>query len=171
MGGITVHPFMNDLGLNVLKPQLARDSQQEPPAESFSDDGFGRAHAVFGTRMAVTTAPLAFNLPKAFQFREAEMVTDIGLNVSKPDRVIGRLVHRLGLLESEEQIFKAILEGRSFAEATGLPIRYIDIVLVVFGQIASPQVGISKGVCLNEPRCGVCAIKTQCSRLGVAEQA
>ncbi len=52
-GGITVHPFMTDLGLNVLKPQLARDSQQEPPAESFSDDGFGKAHAVFGTRMAV----------------------------------------------------------------------------------------------------------------------
>jgi len=98
-------------------------------------------------------------------------MTDIGLNVLKPDRVICRLFHRLGLLESEEQIFKAMLEGRRFAEATGLPIRYIDIVFVVFGQVASPQVGISRGVCLNEPRCGVCAIKTQCSRQGVAEQA
>lgn len=97
-------------------------------------------------------------------------MTDIGLNVLKPDRVICRLFHRLGLLDSDEQIFKAILEGRRFSEATGLPIRYIDIVFVVFGQVASPQVGISKGVCLNEPRCGVCAIKTQCSRQGVAEQ-
>lgn len=96
-------------------------------------------------------------------------MTDIGLNVLKPDRVICRLFHRLGLLESEEQIFKAILEGRRFAKATGLPIRYIDIVFVVFGQVASPQVGISKGVCLNEPRCSVCAIKAQCSRQGVAE--
>jgi DNA-3-methyladenine glycosylase I len=97
-------------------------------------------------------------------------MTDIGLNVLKPDRVICRLFHRLGLLDSDEQIFKAILEGRRFSEATGLPIRYIDIVFVVFGQVASPQVGISKGVCLNEPRCGVCAIKNQCSRQGVAEQ-
>jgi DNA-3-methyladenine glycosylase I len=83
--------------------------------------------------------------------------------------VICRLFHRLGLLKSEDQIVKAILEGTRFAEATGLPIRYIDIVFVVFGQVASPQVGISKGVCLIEPRCGVCAIKTQCSRQGVAE--
>jgi DNA-3-methyladenine glycosylase I len=98
-------------------------------------------------------------------------MTDIGLNVLKPDRVICRLFYRFGLLESEEQIFKAILEGRRFAEATGLPIRYIDIMFVVFGQVASPQLGISKGVCLNEPRCDLCAIKTKCRRLGVVEQA
>jgi DNA-3-methyladenine glycosylase I len=98
-------------------------------------------------------------------------MTDIGLNVLKPDRVICRLFHRLGLLESEEQIFKAILEGRRFAAATGFPIRYIDIVFVVFGQVASPQVGISKGVCLKEPHCGLCVLKTNCRRQGVAGQA
>lgn len=89
-------------------------------------------------------------------------MTDIGLNVLKPDRVICRLFHRLGLLDNEDQLLKSIIEGRRFAEATGLPIRYIDIVLVVFGQVASPELGIGKGVCLNAPRCGVCSIRQHC---------
>lgn len=93
-------------------------------------------------------------------------MTDIGLNVLKPDRVICRLFHRLGLLESEDQIFKAILEGRRFAKATGLPIRYIDIVFVVFGQVKSPNAGISKGICLNEPQCAKCSIRSSCAHGG-----
>jgi DNA-3-methyladenine glycosylase I len=89
-------------------------------------------------------------------------MTDIGLNVLKPDRVICRLFHRLGLLENESQLLKSILEGRRFAAATGLPIRYIDIVLVVFGQVASPELGIVKGVCLNAPRCDICRTRQHC---------
>jgi DNA-3-methyladenine glycosylase I len=92
-------------------------------------------------------------------------MTDIGLNVLKPDRVICRIFYRLGLLESEDQVFKAILEGRRFAEATGLPIRYIDIVFVVFGQVKSPKAGIEKGICLNEPRCGECSLRPSCTYL------
>jgi DNA-3-methyladenine glycosylase I len=93
-------------------------------------------------------------------------MTDIGLNVLKPDLVICRFFQRLGLLDSEEQIFKAILEGRRFADATGLPIRYIDIVFVIYGQVASPKVGISKGICLKEPRCTQCSIRAQCAYRG-----
>lgn len=89
-------------------------------------------------------------------------MTDIGLNVLKPDRVICRLFHRLGLLDNEDQLLKSIMEGRRFAAATGLPIRYIDIVLVVFGQVASPELGILKGVCLNAPRCDMCSIRQHC---------
>jgi len=89
-------------------------------------------------------------------------MTDIGLNVLKPDRVICRLFHRLGLLDNEHQLLKSIMEGRQFAAATGLPIRYIDIVLVVFGQVASPELGIVKGICLNAPRCGECSISQHC---------
>lgn len=89
-------------------------------------------------------------------------MTDIGLNVLKPDRVISRLFHRLGLLDNEDQFLKSIMEGRKFAAATGLPIRYIDIVLVVFGQVASPELGIARGVCLKAPRCDVCNIRKSC---------
>lgn len=89
-------------------------------------------------------------------------MTDIGLNVLKPDRVICRLFYRLGLLDNENQLLKSIMEGRRFAKDTGLPIRYIDIVLVVFGQVASPELGIRKGVCLNVPRCVMCSIRQHC---------
>jgi DNA-3-methyladenine glycosylase I len=89
-------------------------------------------------------------------------MTDIGLNLLKPDRVICRLFHRPGLLDNKDQLLKSIMEGHRFADATGLPIRYIDIVLVVFGQVASPKLGISQGVCLNTPRCRVCAIRQHC---------
>lgn len=89
-------------------------------------------------------------------------MTDIGLNVLKPDRVICRLFHRLGLLDNENQLLKSIMEGRRFAAATGLPIRYVDIVLVVFGQVASPELGIAKGVCLKAPRCDLCSVRQHC---------
>lgn len=89
-------------------------------------------------------------------------MTDVGLNVLKPDLVISRLFKRLGLLESEEQPLKAIIEGRKFAAATRLPIRYIDIVLVTYGQVASSDLGSVKGMCLKEPRCSACSIRSYC---------
>lgn len=90
-------------------------------------------------------------------------MTDIGLNVLKPDLVICRLFHRLGLLDNENQLLKSIMEGRKFAAATGLPIRYIDIVLVSFGQVASPDLGIARGVCLKSPSCKDCSIRQHCN--------
>ncbi len=89
-------------------------------------------------------------------------MTDIGLNVLKPDRVICRLFERLGLLEDPKQLLKAIMEGRKFAAATNLPIRYIDRVLVAYGQQKSPELGIEAGVCLDQPRCDECGIRTHC---------
>ncbi|PSL24418.1 DNA-3-methyladenine glycosylase I [Chitinophaga ginsengisoli] len=53
---------------------------------------------------------------------------DLGYKVLKPDRVLIRIFKRLGLIESETQLFKTVIQGRKFAEATGLPIRYIDII-------------------------------------------
>lgn len=90
-------------------------------------------------------------------------MTDIGLNVLKPDLVICRLFHRLGLLDNENLLLKSIMEGRRFAAATGLPIRYIDIVLVSFGQVASPDLGIARGICLKTPTCGVCGVRQHCT--------
>jgi DNA-3-methyladenine glycosylase I len=67
-------------------------------------------------------------------------LTDIGLPVLKPDRVICRIFQRLGLIESEEQLLKAVIQGRKFAQVTGHPIRYIDIVFVAYGQVRSQRV-------------------------------
>lgn len=90
-------------------------------------------------------------------------LTEIGLPVLKPDRVICRIFQRLGLIESEEHRLRAIVEGRRFAEATGEPIRYIDIVFVKCGQIRSPELGIDRGICLErDPRCSLCGLRGHC---------
>lgn len=90
-------------------------------------------------------------------------MTDIGLPVLKPDRVMCRIFKRLGLLENEDQLLKTVLQGRKFAEATGHPIRYIDIVFVAYGQIQSEVFGIPEGICLKTPRCSDCSIKSYCT--------
>jgi DNA-3-methyladenine glycosylase I len=90
-------------------------------------------------------------------------MTDIGLPVLKPDRVICRIFQRLGLLENDKQLLKAVLHGRKFAEFAGVPIRYIDIVLVAYGQERSDEFGIEEGLCLTSPRCKVCSIRNHCN--------
>lgn len=85
----------------------------------------------------------------------------------KPDLVICRLFHRLGLLGNERQSLKAVIEGHKFAAATKLPIRYIDIVLAKYGQVATPKLGIAQGVCLDKPRCDVCSIRQHCTHPAV----
>lgn len=91
-------------------------------------------------------------------------LTDIGYNVLKPDRVLCRIFYRLGLVDSEEDLFSVITEGRKFASATGLPIRYIDIIFVAYGQVdAKPEFGLKEGICLsNSPKCELCGIYKFC---------
>ena len=89
-------------------------------------------------------------------------LTDIGMPVLKPDRVLCRIFNRLGLTETEGQLLKTVLQGRKFAEATALPIRYIDIVFVAYGQAQSMEFGVDRGICLKEPRCCECGIKEYC---------
>lgn len=91
-------------------------------------------------------------------------LTDIGFPVLKPDRVICRIFERLDLIDNREQIHQAVLQGRKFAEATGHPIRYIDIVFVAYGQVKSSEFGIERGICLeNKPLCHLCGAKNFCN--------
>ena len=73
-----------------------------------------------------------------------------------------RIFERLGLLENQNQLLKAVLQGRKFSEATGFPIRYIDIVFVAYGQMKSEEIGIAEGICLKSPRCNECSIQRYC---------
>jgi len=91
---------------------------------------------------------------------------EIGLPVLKPDRVVVRIFHRLGFLpdeSTEEQaLLHAIEVGQKFVEATGYPIRYVDMVFVAYGQV-SDSTGIGQGICLkNNPRCNICGVKAFC---------
>jgi len=91
-------------------------------------------------------------------------LTDIGMPVLKPDRVICRIFQRLGLIESERQLLKTVIQGRKFAQATGYPIRYIDIVFVAYGQMGATDFGLKKGICLEvNPVCSICGAKNYCS--------
>ena len=93
-------------------------------------------------------------------------MTDIGLPVLKPDRVITRIFKRIGLIESEEQLLKTVIRGRKFSQATGHPIRYIDIIFVTYGQIGKDKYfGLDDGgICLSKnPKCNICGIKEFCN--------
>jgi DNA-3-methyladenine glycosylase I len=96
-------------------------------------------------------------------------MTDIGLPVLKPDRVVMRIFHRLGLISSrgdtEGELRRTIDQGRLFAEATGKPIREIDIAFVSYGQVGgNTDLGLDGGVCLEErPRCELCGLQSHCS--------
>jgi DNA-3-methyladenine glycosylase I len=90
-------------------------------------------------------------------------LTDIGMPVAKPDRVLCRIFWRLGLIESEKYTLKTVFEAKKFAEATGYPVRYIDIVFVLYGQVSSDEFGIERGVCLDEPNCGNCGVTDYCN--------
>jgi DNA-3-methyladenine glycosylase I len=90
-------------------------------------------------------------------------LTDIGSPVIKPDRVICRIFQRLGLIDNEGQLLKTVIQGRKFAEATGQPIRYIDIIFVAYGQMQSKEFGIEHGICLEKnPACSLCDAKRFC---------
>lgn len=91
-------------------------------------------------------------------------LTDIGYNVLKPDRVLCRIFYRLGLVDSEEDFLGVIAAGRKFASATGLPIRYIDIIFVAYGQVdAKPEFGLKEGICLSSnPKCELCGVYEFC---------
>jgi DNA-3-methyladenine glycosylase I len=92
------------------------------------------------------------------------VITDIGLPVLKPDRVICRIFRRLGLIESDEQLLKTLIQGRKFAQATGHPIRCIDIVFVTYGQVKSQELGLDSGICLEQnPLCSICGVTDYCN--------
>lgn len=92
---------------------------------------------------------------------------DIGLPVLKPDRVIERIFKRLALvrndLEGDALYVALIQEARKFTQATGYPIRYVDIVFVDYGQVQAKEVGLERGICLEtSPSCSLCGVTKYC---------
>ena len=90
------------------------------------------------------------------------LMTDLGLPVLKPDRVICRLLYRLGLLENEKQLFKAVLVGRRLAALCGRSVRYVDRILVAHGQTANTKHAFGSGVCTDKPDCQACSARVLC---------
>lgn len=115
-----------------------------------------------------TIERLRADLRSRFQYLGERTVnhflTDIGLNVLKPDRVICRIFSRLGFIDNPNNIAQAINVGKDIAIATGYPIRYVDIIFVKYGQMGRDEYfGLDDGICLkSNPKCYVCGIKEHC---------
>jgi DNA-3-methyladenine glycosylase I len=91
-------------------------------------------------------------------------LTDIGMPVVKPDRVLRRIFHRLGFIEDENDALGTVIEAGKFAKATGHPPRYIDIVFVSYGQVTAMYFGMEQGICLERnPRCEICGVTRYCN--------
>jgi DNA-3-methyladenine glycosylase I len=90
-------------------------------------------------------------------------LSEIGLPVMKPDRVICRVFCRLGIIQDESDTFDALRKGRLIAQETGQPIRYVDIVFVALGQQQNKEYGIERGLCLKiNPACHLCGARPYC---------
>lgn len=85
---------------------------------------------------------------------------DIGLQVLKPDRVISRIFNRLGLIENDKDLLGVVQAGRAFSKVTNLPIRLIDIIFVMYGQL--DQEGLECICSEKNPKCEKCGIKSEC---------
>ena len=98
------------------------------------------------------------------------LMLDLGLKVWKPDRVICRILERLGLIDDIEDNEKVVKVGREIAEQVGQPIRYVDIIFVKYGQVGNEEpFGLKDGICLEKnPRCSVCGIKEYCTFTGIS---
>ena len=97
------------------------------------------------------------------------VMLDLGLPVWKPDSVICRILERLGLIDDRENIDQAVNVGREFAKHVPEPTRYIDIIMVKYGQKGSEEgFGLLEGgICLEtNPRCSVCGIRDYCGYVG-----
>jgi len=98
-------------------------------------------------------------------------MTDIGLPVLKPDRVVKRIFCRLGFIDTQEmdkQILKTIIQGRKMSEAVGWPIRAVDIILIRYGQVGKDEeFDLEGGICLEaNPKCHICGVKKFCHFAG-----
>jgi len=97
------------------------------------------------------------------------VMLDLGLEVWKPDRVMCRILERLGLIDDRKNIDQALGVGREFAKHVSEPIRYIDIIMVKYGQEGNEDgFGLlNGGICLERnPRCSICGIQEYCKYNG-----
>jgi DNA-3-methyladenine glycosylase I len=129
-------------------------------------------------------ADLRFGLVTTFH-----LMTELGLSVVKPDRVVNRIAARMGLIErykvgnythfveptistqeatqlGQKAEFNWALqdECRRIAEAAGVTMRLLDFMIVKLGQEPDELNGFARTICSeNNPRCDLCGVKPMCA--------
>ena len=64
----------------------------------------------------------------------------------------------------DEQLWGFVETGKRIADATGEPIRYVDLVFVAYGQVEGkdPE-DLPQGICVDQkPRCYLCEVRDYC---------
>ena len=121
------------------------------------------------------------DLQKRFEFlgriTSFHYLMEIGYYLVKPDRAVTRIFSRLRLVDglpnpdhpdpqklTNDQLWQIVQVGQQFAEATQEPIRYVDLVFVVYGQAEGQDPKyFPLGICLDkEPRCSLCGVSASC---------
>jgi len=103
---------------------------------------------------------------------------ELKLPVAKPDRVLRRVFHRLGLTadphlkresdELTEHLWSVVQEARAFAKAAAKNIRLVDITFMGFGQEEIVEFGL-EGTCLEDhPKCHQCQAVEFCTMPQIA---
>lgn len=88
---------------------------------------------------------------------------DLGFKIPKPDRVLTRVLYRLGLVDKENDIDGVISAIPHIADITTKTVREIDILFMRFGQSGPEDDFIIQGPCLqNNPTCCDCPISDRC---------
>ena len=83
-------------------------------------------------------------------------MNEIGLNAVKPNLILTRTFKRLGLIVDPSDFWNIIEEARKFSSATAYPIRYIEMIFVLFGE------DTEYGICIGNPNCEICPIQDNC---------
>jgi len=64
------------------------------------------------------------------------------------------------LIESEKDLLVAVEIGRAFSKATNFPIRFIDIIFVLYGQLSQEKI---ECICTEKnPKCNKGGIESEC---------
>lgn len=111
------------------------------------------------------------DLTKRFEYlskvNSFHFLCKVGMPVIKPDVAIRRIFFRLRLTESdgetEATLRNVVRKGEEVVRATGHPHCYVDIVFAHYGQMATPELNLDRGICLQEkPQCDLCGVSSEC---------
>jgi len=88
-------------------------------------------------------------------------LVDYGFNFIKPVVHVMRLLHRLGLVETEgEGSYRdAVRIGRLMADAVDMPIAYVDTVLASLGMASKSEANVCRK---TDPLCDDCSLRSIC---------
>lgn len=94
-----------------------------------------------------------------------EYLKEIGIDAIKPDVHVVRVMHRLGLIDSErmspENIDKIIEVANEMSRLTGEKLNVIDALFWMYG--GSGDKHVKKAICSkNKPRCNECPVTEYC---------